>query len=164
MVRAGHADFGVGTFGGAELALKLTVMTKDRMYLVCRAGHPLSSLRKVPWRALVDYPFVAMNTGSSVRYTTDRAFAQIGVIKVPEHEVSLLTTMFGLAKAGLAVTAMPATVMRAFNVDGVVKLPLVDPVIERELGFVVRSGRNPSPAAAALMKSVRQAAQTFVAG
>jgi len=164
MVRAGHADFGVGTFGGAELALKLTVMTKDRMYLVCRAGHPLSSLRKVPWRALVDYPFVAMNTGSSVRYTTDRAFAEIGVIKVPEHEVSLLTTMFGLAKAGLAVTAMPATVMRAFNVDGVVKLPLVDPVIERELGFVVRSGRNPSPAAAALMKSVRQAAQTFVAG
>jgi DNA-binding transcriptional LysR family regulator len=49
------------------------------------------------------------------------------------------TTMFGLAKAGLAVTAMPATVMRAFNVDGVVKLPLVDPVIERELGFVVRA-------------------------
>jgi hypothetical protein len=65
-------------------------------------------------------------------------FAEIGVIKVPEHNVSLLTTMFGLAK--VAVTAMPATVMRAFNVDVVVKLPLVDPVIERELGFVVRSG------------------------
>lgn len=52
--------------------------------------------------------------------------------------MSLLTTMFGLAKAGLAVTAMPATVMRGFNVDGVVKLPLVDTVIERELGFIVR--------------------------
>jgi LysR family transcriptional regulator, carnitine catabolism transcriptional activator len=161
MVRIGQADLGVGSFSGVEPDLKLTLMTKDRMYLICREGHPLSSLSEVPWRALVDYPFVAMSVGTSVRYTTDRAFAEIGVVKVPEQEVSLLTTMFGLAKAGLAVTAMPATVMRAFNVDGVVELPLVQPIVERELGFVTRRGRTPSPAANALMKSVKQASEAF---
>ena len=162
MVRAGHADFAVGALGGADHALKLTVVIKDRMYLVCRAGHPLSSLGEVPWRALIDYPFVAMTAGSSVRYITDSAFAEIGVVKAPAQEVSLLTTMFGLAKAGLAVTAMPAAVMRAFDVEGVVKLPLVDPVVERELGFIVRRGHLLSPAAEALMKSVEQVAQTAV--
>ena len=160
MVRAGHADFAVGALGGAQHALKFTVVMKDRMHLVCRAGHPLSSLREVPWRALIDYPFVAMNAGSSVRYITDSAFAELGVVKVPDQEVSQLTTMFGLAKAGLAVTAMPAAVMRAFDVDGMVKLPLVDPVVERELGFIVRRGHLLSPAAEALMKSVRQAFET----
>ena len=160
MVRAGHADFAVGALGGAQHALKFTVVMRDRMHLVCRAGHPLSSLGEVPWRALIDYPFVAMNAGSSVRYITDRAFAEIGVVKTPEQEVSVLTTMFGLAKAGLAVTAMPAAVMRAFDVEGVVKLPLVDPVVERELGFIVRRGHLLSPAAEALMESVRQVSET----
>ena len=162
MVRAGHVDFAVGALAGAEHALKFSVVIKDRMYLVCRAGHPLSSLGEVPWRALIDYPFVAMNAGSSVRYITDRAFAKIGVVKTPEQEVSVLTTMFGLAKAGLAVTAMPAAVLRAFDVDGVVNVPLVDPITERELGFIVRRGHPPSPAAEALMKSVKQVAQTAV--
>ena len=160
MVRAGHADFAVGALGGAQHALKFTVVMRDRMHLVCRAGHPLSSLGEVPWRALIDYPFVAMNAGSSVRYITDSAFAELGVVKVPEQEVSQLTTMFGLAKAGLAVTAMPAAVMRAFDVEGVVKLPLVDPVVERELGFIVRRGHLLSPAAEALMESVRQVSET----
>ena len=162
MVRAGHADFAVGAMSGAEHALKFTLVLKDRMYLVCRAGHPLSSFGEVPWRALIDYPFVAMNAGSSVRYITDRAFAKIGVVKTPEQEVSLLTTMFGLAKAGLAVTAMPAAVLRAFDVDGVVNVPLVDPITERELGFIVRRGHPPSPAAEALMKSVQQVCETAV--
>lgn len=162
MVRAGHVDFAVGALAGAEHALKFSVVIKDRMYLVCRAGHPLSTLAEVPWRALIDYPFVAMNTGSSVRYITDSAFAEIGVVKTPEQEVSLLTTMFGLAKAGLAVTVMPAAVMRAFNVEGVVTLPLVDPITERELGFIARRGHLLSPAAEALMKSVKQVAQTAV--
>ena len=160
MVRAGHADFAVGALSGAEHALKFTSVLKDRMYLVCRAGHPLSSLGEVPWRALIDYPFVAMNAGSSVRYITDRAFAKIGVVKTPEQEVSVLTTMFGLAKAGLAVTAMPAAVLRAFDVDGVVNVPLVDPITERELGFIVRRGHPPSPAAEALMASVKQVCET----
>ena len=160
MVRAGHADFAVGALSGAEHALKFTAMIKDRMYLVCHAGHPLSSLGEVPWRALIDYPFVAMNAGSSVRYITDRAFAEIGVVKTPEQEVSLLTTMFGLAKVGLAVTAMPAAVLHAFDVNGVVKIPLADPITERELGFIVRRGHPLSPAAEALMKSVRQTCET----
>ena len=160
MVRAGHADFAVGALGSAQHALKFTVVMKDRMHLVCRAGHPLSSLGEVPWRALIDYPFVAMNAGSSVRYITDSAFAELGVVKVPDQEVSQLTTMFGLAKAGLAVTAMPAAVMRAFDVEGVVKLPLVDPVVERELGFIVRRGHLLSPAAEALMELVRQVSET----
>jgi DNA-binding transcriptional LysR family regulator len=162
MVRLGRADLGIGSFSGIEPDLKLTPVTKDRMYLICRSGHPLSTLAEVPWRGLIDYPFVAMSVGTSVRYATDRAFAEIGVIKVPEQEVSLLTTMFGLAKAGLAVTALPGMVMRAFNVDGVVKLPLVSPVVERELGFVVRRGRNPSPAANALMKCIKQASELFI--
>lgn len=162
MVRAGHADFAVGTLNGTEPAVRLTPVLKDRMYLVCRAGHPLSALNQVPWRALIDYPFIAMTAGSSVRYITDSAFAEIGMVKAPVQEVSLLTTMFGLAKAGPAVTAMPAAVMRAFNVDGVVNIPLVDPIAERELGFIMRRGHVLSPAAEALMKSVEQACQTAV--
>jgi LysR family carnitine catabolism transcriptional activator len=161
MVQLGHAELGVGSFSGIEPDLELTPITKDRMFLICRVGHPLAKLREVPWRAIVDYPFVAMRVGSSVRYETDRAFAAIGVSKMPDQEVSLLTTMFGLAKAGLAVTAMPGAVMRAFNVEGVVKLPLVSPVIERELGIVTRRGRMPSPAAAALIKSIRQTSQAL---
>ena len=47
-----------------------------------------------------------------------------------------------------------------FDVEGVVKLPLVDPVVERELGFIVRRGHLLSPAAEALMESVRQVSET----
>lgn len=56
----------------------------------------------------------------------------------------------------VGVTALPMTVLDAFTVADVSKIPLVEPVVRRDIGFVTRRGRDPSPAARKLMETIER--------
>ncbi|RQS66506.1 LysR family transcriptional regulator [Burkholderia sp. Bp8963] len=156
MVRAGEVDFAVGSYTSVEPDLQFRSVTRDEMYLVCRSDHRLAGRRKVKWSEILGEPFIAMSPGTSVRYATDTAFASLKAVKAPTYDVALLSTMFGLARAGVGVTALPMTVLEVFNVQDVSKIPLVEPVVRRDIGFVTRRGRDPSPAARKLMETIER--------
>lgn len=154
LVRSGEVDFAIGS-EEASPDIQFELISHDTMHLVCCASHRFARRRQVAWTEIADEHFIAMGHGSSVRHATDLAFATIGRVKAAEYDVSLLSTMFGLARAGLGVTVLPNTVFEAFNVDGVAQIPLVAPVVRRDIGFLTRRGREPSPAAAKLMDIVK---------
>ena len=154
MVRVGTVDFAVGSATRVEPDVVFKPITSDEMHLVCRADHRLARRRQVAWADIVSEPFIAMTRGTSVRHATDAAFAHLRTVKPTHLEVGLLSTMFGLARNGVGVTALPTSVFEVFNVAGVAKIPLVAPVIRREIGFLTRSLRAPSPAAQRLMETV----------
>lgn len=157
MVRLGEVDFAVGSYTKLEPELRFAPIISDDMHLVCRDDHRLAQCTEVHWSDIVSEPFIAMSQGTSVRHATDQAFARLKVVKYASYEASLLSTMFGLAKAGVGVTALPTTVLDVFNVDRVATIPLVGPVIRRDIGFVTHGGRTPSPAAEKLMAVIAQA-------
>lgn len=154
MVRVGAVDVAVGSATRVEPDVLFRSITHDTMHLVCRADHRLADRRQVGWAELADEPFIAMSEGTSVRHATNTAFATLGLVKPADFEVGLLSTMFGLAKSGVGVTALPTTVLQVFNVAGVAKIRLVAPVVRREIGFLIRQGRAPSPATARLMETI----------
>lgn len=154
MVRVGEVDFAVGSATRVEPEVAFSPITSDEMHLVCRSDHRLAGRRQVGWADIVDEPFIAMSQGTSVRHATDAAFARLKIVKPPAFEVTLLSTMFGLAKSGVGVTVLPTTVLDVFNVAGVAKIPLIAPLIRREIGFLTRQGRIPSPAAEKLMATI----------
>ena len=154
MVRSGGVDFAIGSYTRVEPELHFKSVVKDEMHLVCRSDHRLAGRKQVAWSEIQDDPFIAMSPGTSVRHATDSAFVQLKVVKQVSYEVTLLSTMFGLARAGVGVTALPTTVLKVFTVDGVSTVPLVRPTIHRDIGFVTRRGREPSPAASSFMQAI----------
>lgn len=154
MVRVGEIDFAVGSTTRVEPEVLFTRIASDEMHLVCRADHRLARRRQATWADIVSEPFIAMSQGTSVRHATDSAFARLKVVKPASFEVTLLSTMFGLAKSGVGVTVLPTTALDVFNVSGVAKVPLIAPIVRREIGFVTRQGRVPTPAAETLMATI----------
>lgn len=154
MVRVGEVDFAVGSTVRIEPDVLFTPITSDAMHLVCRSDHRLARRRQIAWADIVHEPFIGMTQGTSVRHATDAAFAKLKVVKPVDYEVALLSTMFGLARSGVGVTALPTTVLEVFNVAGVGKIPLVAPTIRRDIGYLTRNGRSPSPAADKLMRTI----------
>ncbi len=154
MVRSGEVDFAIGSIEESSPDIVFSSITRDTMHLVCSAAHRFSRRRQVAWSEIAEERFIAMAPGTSVRAVTDRAFAAIRRVKAADFEVSLLSTMFGLARAGLGITVLPNAVFEVFTVEGVAHVPLTGPVVRREIGFLTRRGREPTPAAARLMETI----------
>lgn len=155
MVRSGQVDFAIGSVEeDSSPDIVFSPIVRDTMHLVCHAAHRFARRRQVAWAEIDEEPFIAMVPGTGVRIVTDRAFAAIRRVKAADFEVSLLSTMFGLARAGLGVTVVPNTVFQVFSVAGVAHVPLTGPVVRRDIGFLTRRGRHPTPAAARLMDTV----------
>ena len=104
--------------------------------------------------------FLSLDTKQSLRSSPLTSAMRIAVYRAVILALILACWQGASLVFGAHWIPAPAAVMRAFNVDGVVKLPLVDPITERELGFIVRRGHLLSPAAEALMTSVKQVSQT----
>ena len=58
-----------------------------------------------------------------------------------------MTTLLGLVEAGLGVAAVPSLAMPGKDHPTLVSVPLVDPVVTRQMGLIKRRGRSLSPAA-----------------
>ncbi len=154
MVRSGEVDFAIGSIEESSPDIVFSSIMRDTMHLVCSAGHRFSRRRQVAWAEIAEEPFIAMGPGTNVRTVTDRAFAAIRRVKAAEFEVAFLSTMFGLARAGLGIAVLPHAVFQVFNVAGIAHVPLINPVVRRDIGFLTRRGREPSPAAARLMQAI----------
>ena len=58
-----------------------------------------------------------------------------------------MTTLLGLVEAGLGVAAVPSLAMPGKDHPTLVSIPLVEPIVTRQMGLIKRRGRSLSPAA-----------------
>ena len=151
----GVADLAV-TFRPARLdGLSFEDAAADAMHLVCRRDHPLAARKRVRWRDLGDHPFVGMTGISSVRRLTDAALITAAPTSVTRYEVEQIPSAIALVEAGLGITALPALTFSMFQGRQLVMRPLIDPPMQRRIGFVRRRDRKPSPASQDLADALR---------
>lgn len=131
----------------------------DECVLICRRGDPLDQPGPLAWTALEGERFVAMAPESSVRRMTDSAFQQAGVRVEPLYECAQLATVGGLVRAGLGVTALPATTLALMAPSDLVSRPLV-PSITRAIGVVRLLSRSLPPAGDAFIDCFRRSMAT----
>lgn len=155
-VKNGRADVGICTADADMPGLDLAMLHQDRMLLACPADHPLANRRAVRWREVVAEPLVLMQPGTGLRAIADGAFAGLGETPVPVHEVAQVSTAAGLVEAGLGLAILPAYALAASRASGVVGVPLIDPVVHRDIVAVSPSGRSQSGACEAFLEHFRQ--------
>ncbi|HEX4197113.1 MAG TPA: LysR family transcriptional regulator [Caulobacteraceae bacterium] len=151
-------DFAVTIAPEQTGRLDFQPLFSDEFLLVMRKGDPLDAPTPISWAALEDLRFIAMDQASSVRRMTDVAFARANVVVRPLYECAHLSTVGGLIRAGLGVSALPASTLPLMGSPDLVARPLVQPSVSRSIGLVTLRSRSPSPPAAALIRSFRHQA------
>lgn len=113
---------------------------RDELMAVLPSGHPLALDDAVPLAALCEEPFLALEHGSDTEVA--RLFDEAGL----NPHVKLTTwddyAIMAMVEEGLGLAVLPSLILQRVPYS-VVARPL-DPPTFREIGFVLKAGREPS--------------------
>ena len=161
MVRAEKVDLGIGSPDDLEPDLEFTLLFKDHMSLVMAAGSPLLKKKQIGLKDLVNSPLILLDPESSVRHLVSHAFDSIGQKVVPAFEVTLMSTVTGMVRAGLGVAILPSVALDMGGLTGLHSRPLRESALTREIGVIRKSGRSLSPAADSFLKNLTGGPKTL---
>ncbi len=150
-VRDAKADFGICTGDAVFTDLVTQVLYKDTLVLACSVDHPLARQREARWSDLMDQNLVLLTPGTGLRRLTDQSLGQLTLRLKPAFEVANVQTALGLVAEGLGVAVLPAYSVERSSARRVASVPLVDPVVSREIIALCTRARPFSMAAEAFM-------------
>jgi LysR family carnitine catabolism transcriptional activator len=163
-VRSGQADIGVRTEGTDMADLVSVTLYQDRLMLACLGSHRLARKPEVTWRDLVDEDLVLISHGSGLRTLVERGFADNRETVQPAFEVAHVTTAVGLVEAGLGIAILPSYAITRTRSASVVAVPLVAPVMQRNIVALTDGQRQLSaPCEAFLVHFQQEMAEPQVA-
>lgn len=154
-IETGRADIGftAGTIS-ARLKLSFHPLMDDPFVAVGAPGGPLADERTYGVAELAAMPFIAMESGTSVRELVDGACLRNGTMLSPRFEVAHLATAGALVAEGLGVSILPTLTLPVLPMERLVQRPVGDFGARRRIGLVRQTGRSLSPAASAFLRHV----------
>jgi LysR family transcriptional regulator, carnitine catabolism transcriptional activator len=157
LVREGRVDFALTAANPAYTDLDYVPLTTDTFVLLAARGHPLARGRgSLKFTATLSAPHISMSRHTSVRQYVEAAALQSGIGFHPAFEVDHLATIGAMVMEELGVAALPAMAADVISGEGIVRRPLVDPVIRRSIGLVMRREGSLSPAAEAMLGLLKE--------
>lgn len=145
-VRTGQADLGIFTEGPDVHDLTTKVLYQDKLMFSCLSTHPLALQKEVQWSQLADEALILLLPGSGLRTLVDRGFSEAGeILNHPAFEVAQVMTAVGLVEAGLGTSVLPSYALTRTQASGIVAVPLVAPVIKRNI-IAIADGNQEFPA------------------
>jgi len=159
-VADGDADFGISTPPSAPRPdLSYEPLLLDDFVLICRRDDPLAGLSEVPWSVLATRPYIAGGAASSVRDMLDKVMYEGNFHTPARYECTNITVVGVMIAAGLGIAAQPRSGVCLIDMSELTAIPLVAPVLSRELGILTRTGRSLSAAAMTLLDAFRTGAE-----
>ncbi|MDE2607023.1 MAG: LysR family transcriptional regulator [Burkholderiales bacterium] len=157
LVRSGQVDLAITAANPEYADLDYTALTADSFVLLCAADHRLARSRKpLQWSEVVGERHISMPLPASVRQYANAAFLFHGFQFAPAYEVEHIATIHGMVRAGLGVAALPELAAAFVGREGMVTRRLTGPDMQRPIGLVSRRGRSLSPAAAEMIRLLRE--------
>ncbi len=150
LVKSGDADFGISGLGHGDREIVERPLLVDRLAAFAPATHAIAAKRSVTLRELTAAPLILTGRDSSVRTIVDRAVRQERLSVTIAHEATYMTTALGMAAAGLGIAILPEAA-RASAPSALRMMPIRRPVLQRQIGLVMKAGRSLSPAAQRLV-------------
>lgn len=157
LVRAGEVDFALTAADPQHADLHYVPLMSDSFLLLIPESHALAKTRgPLRWADTASAAHVSMVQPSSVRQYTEWAFLQNRIRFTPAFEAEHLTTIVAMVECGFGVAALPEIAAGAVSQTAIVQRPLIGPVAERSIGLVTSRNRSLSPAAAAMVQTLKE--------
>ena len=120
MVRTGEADVALAPTGAGADDLDQRLLYRAPVVVLCATQHPLASAPTVDWSDVIASDLIVRSYDSSLRQLLEAQYLQHGKVLSPAFEVEHIGTVVGLIKAGLGIGVLPAQILHAINMDGLV--------------------------------------------
>ena len=146
VVASGEVDLAIGPDRPGSDAVLHTPLFSSPWVLWCAKNHPLALPKQLQWADVRAHALITAGRDHEI------SVAQMGAA-LPEEErirprevVDHISTAFGMAAAGLAVTVSPAYVAPWAKRQGLVMRRIVDPEVVRQVCLYRSAHRVASPA------------------
>ncbi|PWK61494.1 LysR family transcriptional regulator [Roseicyclus mahoneyensis] len=159
-VRAGRADLGI--YSGLTEGSGLTLMPyrRDTLVVVMPSDHALATRQALRLADVVNEPFVALQTGSSIQTWLDRRAEEIGTRILRQVAVQSFDGVRRMVQARLGIAVLPFGAVEPYlDSTRLAMVPLDEPWATRELVLAVRDPGAISPQTACLIATLRGQAE-----
>lgn len=152
-----EAEFGITLRGAHDPELVSVPLLKDRFVLVCRRDHALAKKRRLAWRELQPHALIYSGMESGNRQLLDASLGTRGLQLKASYEVQRSSTAVGLVAEGVGVAVVPELAVQKGAYPDLRVIPLVDPVVSRDLVLLSRRRAWLTPPAQALYDLILKA-------
>jgi len=153
-VRSGRVEIGV-SFKPEDLAdLEFVPLFRDRFIAALPHDHPLAQKKTLTWKAITQHPLLLLQQPSSIRALIEKTLSANRLQPSIAMEAHQLSTLGKLVAAGLGTSVIPTLYREPMEALGAVCLPLTHPVIEREVGVLLRRDSPQSAAVQAMVETL----------
>jgi DNA-binding transcriptional LysR family regulator len=112
----------------------------------------------LPWAQAAQQPLCLLTPDMHNRQIVERSFASVGVAVQPALETNSVQALLQAVGEGQMASIVPGAVLATVrNTPGLRAWPLVDPVVESEVGFLYQPSQQTMPALAAACALMAQA-------
>ncbi|MGM8884859.1 LysR substrate-binding domain-containing protein [Psychrobacter sp. 1U2] len=146
---AGEVDLALGNCNTINQAdIDFTPLISDPVGVVCLRDNPLNfsqsqskSVQGLRWQQLVEQPFIYNGTCVLLENTPAEVLN-----RQARYTVENITSLFSLLRHDLGITTLPKLAFPS-NEPDLIWLPLLKPVLTRQIGIFKRANKTISPAA-----------------
>lgn len=138
-------DLGL-TYLDGELpeTLRALPVYTERYVLLAPTTLAPQHVESISWSEVASLPLCLLVAQMHNRAILDQTFASAGVSPEPVSETNSFSVAIAQARAGVAATILPEHLAQSTVGEGLVALPLVNPVVEKPIGLVF-GNRDPKP-------------------
>ena len=138
-------DFGIGVRARLSHGLAFVPVLNDRLCAFVPLDHPLTRHRQLTLEQLADQPIILTGRDSSVREQVDALFDATRLTLNAGMEANYMSTVLALVRQGLGISVLPESA--ADSLEGLKRITIDHPGVNREIGLISRHGQRLSPAA-----------------
>jgi len=143
----GRAEMGIAINGQAHPELQEIPLFDDPLTLICPIPHPLQDRTSVNWADMRDLDLIVVSSFMATRIFLDYQLAKRGIRLSGHYEVQHHATAINLVAAGVGCAILPSSTFENGDRPHVVKIPLVGPVVKRQVTLLRRKNSSLSLAA-----------------
>lgn len=149
------AELGICIQGEQNPELVEIPLFDDRLMFFCRDSHPFSNKSSVTWSDMSRADLIVVSNMTATRVVMDYQLAKHGIRLDGAYEVQHHATAISLVAAGVGCAILPASTLEEGDRQGVRRVPLIDPVVNRKVVLNRRKNCTLSPAANAFYEMLR---------
>lgn len=142
-----QAEFGITIQLERHADLVEEPVLREPFMFFCLDEHPLAAKKSVTWSDLAGSDLILVSGLSGNRALLDYQLARKRLRLSGPYEVEHLSTALGLVAAGVGSAILPYSTIQEGTYPRVRRIPLVKPVISRNLVLIRRRNATLSPAA-----------------
>lgn len=147
-------SFGIGPEVEEASDFDFMPITKEPIYALLPEAHWKVDQNSITLAELAPLPIILASASAALRNALNRELAAKNLEITHSFEVIQVQTMVAFAQAGLGVAILPQIMIPQPLDKTLQALPIVDPVMERNLCLITLKGNSLSPAAKELTKLI----------